>query len=198
MKDSVFGENKIQYQQHTEIKRFFVNVSWTHKIQIKQSDIYLQKKNCLNKIKIVTSALISSGILAIIFVDEKIINVVTACISFISLTINALDKTSDYEQMYLKTKRDSDALWELREKTLALLYAVSYNTLSEEKIMQEFTILFNERKKLYSQLLTASPEAVNQASDAIYKSKDNNYREEEEHLIPEELLSIKEQRNDVK
>lgn len=198
MENSIDKKNKTQLQQYIEIKRFFINVSWTHKIQIKQSDIFLQKKKLLNRVKIVLSALISSGLVAIILVNERIIDIATACVSFVSLTINALDKTSDYEQMYLKTKRDSDILWELREKTLALLSAVSYNTLSEEKITQEFEILFNERKEIYSQLLTASTKAVDQASNAIYKSKDNDYKEEGKYLVPEELLSIKEQRNEIR
>lgn len=47
---------------YAEIKNFLVNVGWTHKIQICQSNLYIEKAKQIQVLKIFLTSLTSAGL----------------------------------------------------------------------------------------------------------------------------------------
>ena len=77
----------------SQLRQIFASVVWTHKIQEKQSDIYLNRYNNLEFLRILLAAITSSGIFAIIFVDKFWLKMITAIVSAISLFITTYFKS---------------------------------------------------------------------------------------------------------
>src|SRR5699024_4378452 len=83
--------------EHIEahLRQILASTVWTHKIQEKQADIYLNKYNLFETIRIIVLAITTSGIVSCIFVDEVWIKIVTAILSAISLFISTYLKSYD-------------------------------------------------------------------------------------------------------
>ncbi|MBA1435194.1 SLATT domain-containing protein [Bombilactobacillus bombi] len=171
------------------LESFTTNVAWTHKIQIKQADIYLRKKRTFKIVNIVLSTAISSGLIKTIFFKDSHLTILITLLSFFSLAFNSLDKSADYDNLYKIFRSNSDKLWQLREDALNALRDLKYKTDSELNIDQRINELENKRSQIYSSLLDASPCAVRQADKAINIKHDNDYQEEIKYLIPKDLLN---------
>lgn len=91
------------------------SIVWTHKIQEKQSDIYKWWYNFWETIRIVAGAVTTSGIIAILFLDEYWIKVITAGISIITLFIDSYLKVYDLKVLSNTHKSSALDLLKLRE-----------------------------------------------------------------------------------
>ncbi len=171
------------------LESFITNVAWTHKIQIKQADIYLQRKKAFKILNIILSAAISTGLVNTILLKDSHLTICITLLSFLSLVFNSLDKSADYDKLYKKFRSNSDKLWQLREDALNTLRDLKYKTDSELNIDQRIEELENKRSQIYFNLLDASPRAVRQADKAINVKHDNDYQEEMKYLIPKDLLN---------
>ena len=105
----------------SEIRQIFASVVWTHKIQEKQADIYLQRYNILVNSKITLSALTASGICSAVFLDKQWIKVWTAIASLLSLFINSYFKEYDLKKLQKEHKNSALQLLELRNKIISIL-----------------------------------------------------------------------------
>ena len=173
-----------------EIKNFIVNVSWTHKIQVCQYDIYIQRKNCMSLVKIVIASLTSVGLgsslLEFFPKYQHFIVFGTFCLSFATTIITTIDKENDYEKLSLQNKTASEQYFLLREKSMELLYRLcSGETI--DSIEVDFIELKENRNLTNSELPYTSPRAVVSAQDKVKNGRDNDYTEDYEYFIPEKL-----------
>ena len=75
------------------VRQLFASVTWSHKIQCKQADIYSDRYQFLKIVTIITSALTSAGIFSVIFANQLWIKIVSALMSFIVTAINSFFKS---------------------------------------------------------------------------------------------------------
>ena len=87
-----------------QLRQKLVSTVWTHKIQEKQADIYLNKYNLLETIRIIILAITTSGVVSCIFVDEVWIKLITAILSAISLFISTYLKSYDLKGLHQRHK----------------------------------------------------------------------------------------------
>ncbi|UQU61202.1 SLATT domain-containing protein [Lactococcus petauri] len=181
-----------QEKLHEELKNFIVNVGWTHKIHIVHSDDYSNYSNYFKIARIGTAAFTSSGLIGIFFVqDSFILKLITAIFSFITVALNAIDKTIDYDQLALKEKSDANNFWNLRIEAESLLYDIVYNTKNVEEIEKDFTKLKTLRKQFNDGLLNVPKRTVNKACNMVNERRDNDYSKDYPKFIAPELLNLK-------
>lgn len=164
-----------------EIKDFIVNVGWTHKIQITQSDIYESKASVVKRAKIICAALTSVGlggfILKVLPEYQTISLTVTFILSLATTLISLLEKESDYKKLSEQTRIAANRFWELREDCTSLLYKLK-DGYDEKDATKEFDELKKLRKTYNTELLNPSKKAVALASEKIKTNHDNDYSDD--------------------
>lgn len=180
-----------QRQLHEEIKKFIVNVSWTHKIQIVYSDLLTLYAKLVRSVILIFSAIVSSGLVYILLKDEQWAKVTTAIFSICVTILTALKKEFDFEGASIKVKNDANIFWLLREEALHLLYTITYNTKDFKDVSEEFDKLIDIRNRKSLELVNPPQKAINKASKFLKSRRDNDYVEDYKFLIPDELMEIK-------
>lgn len=182
--------SKQQSQLHEEIKKFIVNASWTHKIQIVYSDILASYAKLVRVGILFLSAIVSSGLIYILLSNEYWAKVITAFVSICVTILTALKKEFDFEGASVRAKQDANIFWELREKATHLLYILTYNTESSESVSKEFNELVETRNRKMPELINAPQKAIEKASKLLKLRRDDDYEEDYKYLIPNNLNNI--------
>lgn len=102
-------------------------------------------------------------------------------------------KEFDFEGASERAKRDANIIWELREKAAHLLYVLTYNTNSSDYVAEEFDKLVEARNRKMPELANASKKAVDKASELLKLRRDDDYEEDYQYLIPDNLKDILEE-----
>ncbi len=176
-----------------EIKHFLVNVGWTHKIQICQSEIYIESSKKIKIAKIILTSFTSVGLGSFVLKllpDYQYIAIIIIFILSLTLTIVvALDKENDYEKLSSNNKIASDKCWELREKALELLFKLKtdYDIVA---IRDEFLELKKMRLQVNHELPYTSEKSVAVAKKKLKENCDNDYSNDYKYFIPEILRSV--------
>lgn len=163
----------------SEIRQIFASVVWTHKIQEKQADIYLEKYNNLKNSKIILSAITTSGICSVVFIDKYWLKIITAIISVISLAINAYFKEYDLKALQKQHKKSALQLYELRNNIISVLCDIKLGMYDEKSLLTKRDDILERMNNIVSNSLDASSKAVDNASENLKERKDNTYSDDE-------------------
>ena len=179
---------------HAELKEFIANVGWTHKIHIVQSDRLMWWANAINVVQIVSSAITASGLLAIVLGKGSFeFNIIIAIISFITLVANGLDKAMDLRKLSTKEKQDANNFWKLRESGKRLLSDVQFSTDDIGNVKAKFDELIELRNQYNDELLNVPSRVVTKASKLLKERKDNDYSDDYQYFIPQNMIELKEE-----
>lgn len=184
--------SKKQEQLHEEVKRFIVNVSWTHKIHIAHSDLLASYAMAIRIANLVLSAVVSSGLIYILLTDTYWAKLLTAICSLLVTLSVAFRKEFNFDELSSKEKADVNVFWGLREEASRLLYSLTYNTEPSAEVSEKFNRLLEIRSERSLGLLTPSQKAVDKAGKLLKNRRDDDYTEDFKYLIPANLMEIKE------
>lgn len=162
-----------------QIRQIFAGTVWTHKIQEKQADIYLAKYKCLENWRIGLSAVTTSGIITVVFIDKFWLKVVTAIISGVSFFINSYFKMYDLKSLYKQHKTSAIDLLELREELISVLCDIKLGKYDEISLSEKRDEVLKKQMSIYKKCLDAEGKAVDRASDNLKRRQDNTYSDEE-------------------
>lgn len=157
----------------------FAGVVWTHKIQEKQADIYLERFNRLEFFRLSSSAITMSGIFAVIFIDKFWLKIVTAIISVMSLFINSYYKTYDLKGLQKQHKKSALDLLELREEFISVLCDIKLNKYDENSLLNKRDELSRKQMCIYKGSLDTSSDAYGRTHKALKEQNDNTYSDDE-------------------
>lgn len=146
------------------IKELYNNVLWTHKIQERESDILHRKQITINIISIILLSLTSSGILSTIFVNQIILKVISAIISFISLTTSLLTISTNYDILSFQHKLSALDFLCLRDELKVFLSDIKIKRYSNDEILNKRDEFYKQYISLCKNSLSASKKAVKLAS----------------------------------
>lgn len=152
---------------------------WSHKIQEKQADIYLSRYNCLEFLRILLAALTSSGIFAVVFIDNFWLKLVTAIVSAISLFITTYFKSYDLKNLQKQHKKSALEWLELREDIMTVLCDISLNKYDEADLVTKRDGFIKRKIEIAKSSLDCQNKAVKGASDDLKIRGDNTYSDEE-------------------
>lgn len=172
-----------------QIEQLMGKVAWTHKIQEKQADIYRKKGNQAELIKIVLSAITSSGILAVALGAEAFgFKVATAIVALLSTGVNLYLKKYDFISLEKEHKASATEWLGLREDYISLIADIRANIITDEKIIEKRDELLKEYKTISGKSPNTSSEAYIEASKALKINLDDLISEEEiNKFLPVEL-----------
>lgn len=175
-----------------QLRQKLASIVWTHKIQEKQADIYLNKYNLLETIRIIILAITTSGIVSCIFVDEVWIKIITAILSAISLFISTYLKSYDLKGLHQRHKETAIQLLELREDIISTICDIKCNNISKEDSIEKRNLINNKYLSICKNSLDAKNKAIKKASKALKVTQDNTYSDEEiDSYLPVELRKNK-------
>lgn len=102
-------ENKYQLLLDV-VRQNFASAVWTHKIQEKQADIYGENYSRLESLNILAASLTSCGIVSTIFCENLVAKIITALLSFVTLSITTYFKSFDIKNMEKQCKDTANRL----------------------------------------------------------------------------------------
>ena len=186
---------ELREKLHADLKKFIVNVGWTHKIHIVYSDKLSFRNNIIQLTQIILSSLTASGIVTIVLgKGSESYNLAIAGISLVTLVMTGIDKLFNLNKLSIKEKQVANNFWKLREDGLRLLSSIQFHTDSEENIQMAYEELINLRDEYSSDLSNVPKRYVDEASKLIKVRKDNDYAEDYKYFIPDNLMNLKEER----
>lgn len=162
-----------------QIRQIFASVVWTHKIQEKQADIYKDRHSILENVRLVISAVTTSGIIATVFIQGNTLKVITAIVSIVTLFINSYFKSYDLNKLRQQHKNSAVQLLEIREKIICLLCDIKIQRFSEIEIIDKRDKIIGELMKVYKNTVDAGSKAVGYASKDLKERGDNTFSDEE-------------------
>ena len=95
---------------YSEIEVKYVSVVWSHKIQEKQSDIYVGRYKKIETINIIAASLTTVGVVSIIFSDELWIKIISAILSFVTVFVGLYYKSFDLKALAQNHKNAANKL----------------------------------------------------------------------------------------
>jgi 3-deoxy-D-manno-octulosonic-acid transferase len=129
--------------------------------------------------RITLSAVTSSGICAVIFVDNIRLKIATAIISGISLFISTYYKSYDLKSLQKQHKKSAIELLELRENLVSALCDIKINKYDEEELVKKRDELIKRKIQIAKCTLDPDEKAVDEASNNLKKRQDNTYSDDE-------------------
>jgi len=166
----------------------FAGVVWSHKIQEKQADIYNREYKRLETVRIIASALVSGGVIGLVFVDGLWLKLASSLISLVVVVISALFKSFSIQELSTTHKKAAHALLALKDKYQHLLMEIRIGTRSFDELNHDYTELEEEKHQAYSDSPNTSDKAVELAGKALKIKGDNTYSGDEiNSFLPESL-----------
>lgn len=161
------------------VRDSYASVVWSHKIQEKQADIYVEKFKKMETVNIVAASLTSVGIVALIFTDPLWLKLVSAIISFTTVYITAYFKSFDLQKFITSHKAAANKLIAVRDKYKVLLTEIKLKVDSVENLLARYKELVEKTDAIYLEAPTTTDEAVGKASKALKIKKDNTFTDAE-------------------
>ncbi len=174
------------------VRDVYGKVVWSHKIQEKQADIYSKKYRGMEKLRILSSAITSAGILAVIFHDELWLKIGSSIISLIAIFISSFFKSFDLHSMVAQHQTAANSLLPLRDEFQLLILRINLKIDSVAAIYEDFEEVMHRLHVVYSEVPRTSDEAVKAARIALNVTKDNTLTDDEiDSFLPIELRKNK-------
>ncbi len=176
---------------HSEVKEKYVSVVWSHKIQEKQSDIYIVCYKIIETINILAASLTTVGVVSIIFRDELWIKIISAVLSFVTVFVGLYYKSFDLKTLAQNHKNSANKLIHIRDELRLLLDSIKMKSSSSEDLLNEFKRIIKELDEIYDDAPSTTKFAVLLARKALKINGDNISNETEiNSIIPESLREI--------
>jgi hypothetical protein len=106
------------------VRQNFASVVWTHKVQEKQADIYVEYYAKLQTMNIIAASITSCGIVSTIFAGDAfqlVLKIVTATLSFFTLCITAYFKCFDLQTLGKQNKEAANQFLVIRNELLQII-----------------------------------------------------------------------------
>ena len=158
------------------LREFCENIAWTHKVHEKQADIELNHSKRFRYLANTLLAISASGILATIVVDEWLLKVAFALLSFGSLCVSIHRDASCFEMNYAAHIVAAKGYLRLRERTVNLLLLIEANA-----EIEDWQSEFNSIREAYLDICEHAPRtskrALKEASEAIRLGEESSLLE---------------------
>lgn len=180
-------ENKYQLLLDV-VRQNFASAVWTHKIQEKQADIYGENYSRLESLNILAASLTSCGIVSTIFCENLVTKIITALLSFVTLSITTYFKSFDIKNMEKQCKDTANRLVVVRNDLLHIIAEIHMKSRSVDEINHDYIQIINTLNKIYVEAPSTTQKAVERTSEALKTNNEYTYTEEEiDNFLPPTL-----------
>ena len=170
------------------VRDSYSGVVWSHKIQEKQADIYGENYSRLESLNILAASLTSCGIVSTIFCENLFAKIITALLSFVTLSITTYFKSFDIKNMEKQCKDTANRLVVVRNDLLHIIAEIHMKSRSVDEINHDYIQIINTLNKIYVEAPSTTQKAVERASEALKTNNEYTYTEEEiDNFLPPTL-----------
>ena len=169
----------------------YVKVTWSHKIQEIQGDIYLEIDRCVKNITCWLSVLTTGGALSSIlsFIEPQISGSITAFLAILLSYFTVRYKDGQLEEKAKLNKNFAAKLHDLRNKYESLMTDILAGLLNDNEIVDKRNELREEEDLLYIKAPHTFPAAVKRAEKALRTNKESTTEEDEiDAIVPKDLI----------
>lgn len=160
------------------IRKSYMGVVWSHKIQEKQADMLFSQYKWLERLKIMLSGITASGICSILIWDEFWIKLSSAIISLLTVITTSYLKSFALPGRIASHRLTANKLWLIREKLNLLILNIHLRSKSLHEIENQYTALTNDLAIIYGDAPQTTDSAKKKADKALNITKDNEFSEQ--------------------
>ena len=176
------------------VRNSYASVSWSHKIQEKQADLYFKRYKIAVNCNLIAAVLASVGATApfVEFVatlfNPNIIKILTIICSFITALTSGYLKLNDLKQMAENNKNAARELIIIRDQLKIILLQIKMKNKQANQLLIEYEDIMNKLDKIYQSAPTTTNKAVELANVALKVKGDNSFTDNEiDFLLPKNL-----------
>lgn len=164
------------------------------RVQYTQTTHEYEVQNLSDKItrikwaNVVSTALTFSSIASVVVFDEKILEIIAALLSMVSIGLSIYQLSFNPEQEKVGHQIAAKELWYIREKYKHLIADIMKGNITEEKVLTRRDSLLEELKIVYKFSPNTSNKAYKQAQKALQIEEEQSFSVEElDNLLPDSL-----------
>lgn len=163
------SDNTNEYQVLLDVVRQnYASVVWTHKIQIKQADIYATRYRRLENFNVILAAATSCGAVSIFAnQDSFILKITTVVLSFFTTAVTTYLKSFYLKAMEKQNKDAAEHFLVLRNELLHLIGEIHMQEKSVNELDEKFHEIEETLNALYLSAPSTTDDAVVAASIAL-------------------------------
>lgn len=169
------------------IRESFGRVSYSHKTHEKEVEIQSRFVKIVKWVNIVLIAITTGSLLSALFVG-KILVIVGAIFSAITLGFSIYQLSFDPEKKAARHKQAANSLWLIREKYVNLMADIINGHIKEDGIVRRRDDLINELDVVYKSAPETSSAAYKMAQQALKIDEELTFSDKElNQLLPASL-----------
>ena len=169
----------------SQIKNEYANVVYSQTCQEEQRNSLTKLEKRIKVAQISLSALSTTGVLGIVFLQHTWVTAVTAVITFFSLVLNSYSLHFEIGEKAARHRKAGDQLWLLGQKYLSLL--VDFNGLETVDIQKRRDALIKETYEIYGSIERTDDKSFQKAQKRLKNGLKKFSQEELNQLLPSEL-----------
>lgn len=166
-----------RFALESQTRMLFHGAVWSHKIQEVEADRLSCQYRILEFITICTSAVTTSGVVGALFINNRIVQILTAICSVLSLFSSIYCKNVDFKQRAKEHKITALRFLDVREKFVVLLRKLRFSDVPTDDLEKEFEELLCQYNSASETMGETSPQAARIADKAFKKNRDYSYND---------------------
>lgn len=184
------SQNSQGYKLESQIREAYGRVVYTQTCHDKIIHRLLNINERMKMYQIILSAVTTTGFVATIFVDEKVVNAIGALVSLLLLIINTYAKNFNLVETAQKHKEASDLLWKIREEYVSLL--TDFELLEVQEILSKRDQLQERTSEVYSNSPRTDSKSYREAQKALKIEEEQTFSEWEiDVMLPDSIKRSK-------
>ena len=153
-----------RFALESQTRMLFHGAVWSHKIQEVEADRLSCQYRILEFITICTSAVTTSGVVGALFINNRIVQILTAICSV-------------FKQRAKEHKITALRFLDVREKFVVLLRKLRFSDVPTDDLEKEFEELLCQYNSASETMGETSPQAAGIADKALKKNRDYSYND---------------------
>lgn len=171
-----------------QLRECFGRVVYSHKTHEKCADILLSRFANIKLWQIILSAVTTAGFIASVFGAGNVSAFIGILVSTTLLALNAYTKDYDLGKLAQKHRQAGADLWLIREKYLSLITDLRMDEKPIESLQTERDTILQDLHAIYSGAPSTNFKAYKKAQEALQKSEDMTFSDEEiDAFLPKAL-----------
>ena len=184
------SKSKNEYQVLLDaVRQNYASAVWTHKIQIKQADIYAVQYRRLQLANVLLADATSCGAVSIFTnTDSFVLKIITVVFSFATTAVTAYQKSFDLKTMQKQHEDAAKNFVVIRNELLQVIAEIHMQKKDVSDIDAEYQNVVEKMNTLYLSVPSTTDKAVAAAEEALKTNGEYTYTDEEiERFLPSAL-----------
>ncbi|MCH5462741.1 SLATT domain-containing protein [Lactobacillus sp. LC28-10] len=179
-------DKMVRFNLESQIREAFGRVQYTYTTHLKQVDRLRKRQACVKWLKIILSAISTSGILGTILINSLILKLLSALISAGLTGATLYFKDFDVSEEITSHSKTANDLWQIREDYVSLL--TDSPSLQVTDIRQKRDEFTERTKDIYDTSMKTDPKSYQLAQQSLKYGEEQHFTTLEiDKMLPEHL-----------